>query len=75
MDEEFNREEKKFVNLEKAMRTLVRDISMYLEQLQVKLYCMCVRGGGGSEGCVHFGPGHLNVFGTGTGKTVYTMCV
>ena len=37
MDEEFNREEKKFVNLEKAVRTLVRNISTYLEQVQVKL--------------------------------------
>ena len=37
MDEEFNREEKKFVNLEKAVRTLVRNISTYLEQVQVKI--------------------------------------
>ena len=37
VDEEFNREEKKFVNLEKAVRTLVRNISTYLEQVQVKI--------------------------------------
>lgn len=36
VDEEFNREEKKFVNLEKAVRSLVRNVSTYLEQLQVK---------------------------------------
>ncbi len=35
MDEDFNREEKKFGTLERGVRTLVRDVSSYLDQLQV----------------------------------------
>ncbi len=35
IDDNFNREERKFTNLDKGVRTLVRDISSYLEQLQV----------------------------------------
>ena len=35
-DENFDREETKFKSLEKTVRALVRDITTYLEQVQVK---------------------------------------
>lgn len=34
-DEQFNIEEKRFRALDSAVKTLVRDISQYMEQLQV----------------------------------------
>ena len=35
MDEAYNREERKVMTLEKAVRSLVRDIALFIEQLQV----------------------------------------
>ena len=35
VDEAFNKEERKFTNLDKAVRALVKDVSSYIEHVQV----------------------------------------
>ena len=42
MDEKFNEEETKFKMLEGAVKNVARDISIYLEQLDVSICMTCL---------------------------------